>query len=69
MPCRPVKSVYFDGFQNIDQVIDSLDLALSDLASIASDTDFSDDEESKLFVSNVDYIKNYFVKCERLVRG
>ena len=68
MPCRPLKSVNFIGFTFPKEVLKALDAELADLADIASETDLTDEAQGFQFKKNVEFIKCYFERYERLIR-
>lgn len=68
MPCRPLKSVNLLGLTCPKDVLKALDTELADLANIASETDLTDEAQGFQFKKNVDFIKCYFERYERLIR-
>lgn len=69
MACRPLKSVYFEGFLNRGDLLVALEEELEVLAEIASETDFGDDDQRTQFQRNVTFIKGYFERYERIVKS
>jgi hypothetical protein len=68
MPCRPLKSANLSGLLCPKDVLKALDAELAELANIAAETDFTDEAQGIQFKKNVEFIKCYFERYERLIR-
>ena len=69
MSCRPLKSIYFDGIETKGDLLIALDQELEDLADIANEVDFANDEDRLQFQRNVVFIKGYFERYERILNN
>ena len=67
MACRALKSMNIRRFTNPTELLRELQLQIDDLREIAKETDFDDPNDTKQFMNNVNYIKNYFETYNRLL--
>lgn len=68
MTCVPLKSEYLGQVTTVGGVLAKLDSQLEALSDIALDTDFTDASQTAIFKANVEYIKTYIERVERLIR-
>lgn len=65
--CRAVKSVGISTFTSTKVAFIKLEEVLKELKEIANDTDFSDSAQTEIFIRNIQFIKTYYEKIERLL--
>lgn len=66
--CRPLKSFNVNQLSTVTEVLRAIDQELTDLRSIAAETDFSDPTHAAQFSRNVLYLKTYYERAEALLR-
>lgn len=69
MACRPLKSANIENFKTSVEVLRAIQVELSDLKSIAAETNFQDEIEAKQFSRNVLFLKMYFEHYQRILEN